>query len=163
MKLIKKNWIKIVFIISIVAILSALIAEYYFKILPCKMCIYQRYQYYFIILIVIFFYLIKKNYFKLHILLFEAAFIYGLFYSIWHVGIEKKILPSLSGCSNKIDITNSLENIKNQILNQPIVSCDEVTWIILGISAATINSILLLSFLIMNTIFIYEFYNEKKK
>ena len=162
MKLIKNNWIIIVFIISIVAISSALIAEYLFKILPCKMCLYQRYQYYFIIFIIILLYLLKKTYFIWHIFLFEAAFIYGSFYALWHVGIEKKILPSLTSCSNTINNTDSLENLKTQILNQSVISCDEINWVMFGMSAATINSILLLFLLIINTIFIIKYYNKKK-
>ena len=50
MNKIKKNWAIIVLLISSTAILSALIAEYLFDILPCQMCLYQRYPYYFIIL-----------------------------------------------------------------------------------------------------------------
>ena len=51
MKKIKNNWTVIVFIISFLAISSAITAEFFFEILPCKMCLYQRYPYYFIIFV----------------------------------------------------------------------------------------------------------------
>ena len=55
MNYIIRYWAIVVFILSAIAISSALIAEYVFNLLPCKMCLYQRYPYYFIISIFILF------------------------------------------------------------------------------------------------------------
>ena len=84
----------------------------------------------------------------------QLAILYGLFYSVWHVGIEKKIFKGPESCSGIISVTNSIKDLKEQIANQPIVSCSEVSWAMFGISAAIINSILLLLILIFNSIFI---------
>ena len=59
MKFILKNWVALLFILSLVAIISALIAEYFFDLAPCKMCLKQRYPYYTIILLTLFFYFFK--------------------------------------------------------------------------------------------------------
>ena len=163
MSLILKHWLSILFILSILAIGSALLAEHFFNLAPCKMCLKQRHAYYAIIpLIGIFYFFNQKNNFWLHILN-EIAILYGLFYAVWHVGIEKKILPGPTSCSGILSKTNSLQNLKEQISNQAIVNCSEVSWSILGLSAASINSLLLMFILIFNTIFIVNnFYDAKK-
>ena len=57
----------------------------------------------------------------------EIAVLYGLFYSIWHVGIEKKLIPGPSNCSSFIKEKNSIEELKEQILNQTIVNCNDIS------------------------------------
>ena len=152
MRKMKKNWPIIVLIISSIAILSALTAEYIFNILPCQMCLYQRYPYYFIIIFSIIYFISKKIPLILYCWVSAISFIVALFYGIWHVGIEKNILPGLSGCSNIIEKSQSVSNLKEQILKQNIISCDEVIWSFVGLSAATLNSMLLIVLLLINFI-----------
>ena len=163
MSTLKKYWAAIVLIISSIAILSALIAEYVFDILPCKMCLYQRYPYYFIIFISLIYIVSKKIPLELYYWMNTLSFAIGLFFSAWHVGIEQKILPGLSGCSSTINLAQSLTELKEQILNQNIITCDEITWTILGLSAATINSILLIFLLLINTILLGQHLFSKEK
>ena len=62
MNYIIKYWGLIDFsLFCVTAISIALIAEYIFNILPCKMCLYQRYPYYFIISILDYFLSFEKN------------------------------------------------------------------------------------------------------
>tara|TARA_Y100000590_G_scaffold391145_1_gene467538 strand:+ start:612 stop:1109 length:498 start_codon:yes stop_codon:yes gene_type:complete len=165
MNYIIKNWKFIIFILSIIAILSALITEYVFNILPCKMCLNQRYPYYFIIILFILFYFLKNISNIWFFILTEIAILYGLFYSIWHVGIEQKLLIGPSDCSANIELADSTDKLKEQIINQAIVNCSEISWTILGLSAATINSFLLIFLLFFNTIIIIKNINtdDKKK
>ena len=162
MNIIIAKWNIIIFLISIFAVMTAFIAEYVFNLLPCEMCLKQRYPYYFIIIIFIFFYFIKKNYFFWFNILGELALFYGLFYATWHVGIEQKIFEISSACSFNLDNNISAENLKQQILNQDIVSCGEISWTIFGFSAATLNMLLIVFLLFFNTIIIYKHFNEKE-
>jgi len=163
MTIIINNWKKIIFILSFFAIFFALTAEYIYNLSPCKMCLYQRYPYYFILLVFVVFYFFKKLSSLWLFIMVELAILYGLFYSVWHVGIEKKIFSGPEGCSAFLNKSNSIENLKDQILKQDVIDCSEVTWIIFGFSAATINSILLLLFLYFNSIFIIKKFYEKEK
>jgi len=157
-----RHWIGILFSISLVAIASALIAEHLFDLAPCKMCLNQRYPYYLIIIMAILFYLFRKTQNIWLYILSHVAILYGLFYSVWHVGIEQKILSGPSSCSGILNQTNSIENLKQQIENQAIVNCSEITWTIMGLSAATINSLIFLFIFTFNTIFIIKkFYGSK--
>lgn len=164
MNYILKKWLNIIFLLSVLAISSALIAEFIFDLIPCKICLKQRHTYYAIIILIIIFYLFKQNKNLFLFILNEIAIFYGLFYSIWHVGIEKKIISGPLSCSGTLSKTNSIENLKNQINNQAIINCTDVIWSIFGISAATINSILLILILILNSLYIYKnFYGSEKK
>ena len=156
MNTIKKYWVVIVLIISVIAISIALIAEYFFEILPCEMCLYQRYPYYFIIIFSLVYFFTKKTPLAWYYWIINFSFIIGLFISLWHVGIEQKILPGLSGCSNIIEKTSSLKNLKEQIINQSIINCNEITWSFIGISMATYNSLLLILLLLLNIKFTLE-------
>ena len=161
--MIKKYWFHIIGLISMFAIGSALIAEYFFNIEPCKMCLKQREPYY-ILIIGFFIFLILKFQKKIWIYIgIQTISVYGLFYSIWHVGIEKKILPGPSGCSEGLDITSDATKLKEQILSKAVINCEDVIWSIFGISAATINSILLFLIFIINAIYLKNEYGSKKK
>ena len=163
MNYIIRYWGVILFFLCIAAISSALIAEYFFHILPCQMCLNQRYPYYFIISIFIVFYFITKKTNIWPYFLSEIAILYGLFYAVWHVGIEQNLLTGPSSCSGKLEEASSVVNLKEQILNQAVIHCNEVSWSVLGLSAATLNSLLLFLLLLFNTIFIFKIYNDKEK
>ena len=157
------NWLYYILILSIIAIGSALIAEYFYNLAPCKMCLKQRYTYYAIILLfIICFFLRQTKNIWLYILI-EVSILYGLFYSIWHAGVEQNILPGPKSCSGILSKTNSIQNLKEQISNQAIISCSEISWSILGFSAATINSLVLLFILSFNSIYILKNYYGSKK
>ena len=93
----------------------------------------------------------------------NVIIIMGLFFSAWHVGIEQKILPGLPGCTTTIPTSQSLNDLKDQIINQNIITCDEITWSFMGLSAATLNSLLLIFLLLINTIFLIQHYYDRKK
>ena len=158
-----RNWTKLLFVISFVSISSALVAEYFFNLQPCELCLKQRHPYYLMILISVFIFFIP---FKLKLfgyLLIQISSIYGLFYAIWHVGVENNLLSGPSGCSAGLEITENTINLKEQILSKQVISCDEVIWSFFGISAASINTIVLLFIFIVNALYIYKYYGNKKE
>ena len=160
--ILKHYWFWAVSILSIIAILSALIAELIFNLEPCSMCLKQRHPYYFIILTFIIFALFKwqqKIWFYLGV---QLASIYGLFYSFWHVAIENKLLPGPSECSAELKPSNNVLELKEQIMSKPIINCEEVIWSFFGISAATINAFITLAIFIINVIYLYKLYGSKK-
>ena len=157
-----RYWFWIIGILSMVAISSALIAEYIFYLEPCSMCLKQRHPYYFILIIFVLFIVIHtfpRIWFYLGV---QLASIYGLFYSIWHVGIEQKILQGPASCSGGLKTSTSAENLKEQIMSKAIINCEDVIWSFFGFSAATVNTFLLFYIFIFNVIYIQQFYAEKK-
>ena len=96
--MLKKYWFYVIFLLSIIAISSAWIAEYYLNLEPCSMCLKQREPYYAIILIFLLFIIFRIQKIIWFFLSVQIITIYGLFYSLWHVGIEQKIILAPSGC-----------------------------------------------------------------
>jgi len=159
--MIMRNWNLILLLISIVTITSALVAEYFYGLQPCDLCLKQRHPYYFfIILSVLIFYI--PNFYKFFIyLLVQLGAVYGIFYSLWHVGVENQLLKGPSGCSSGLSITSDTAELKQQIFSKQVISCDEVIWSFFGISAASLNSIVLLFIFIINALYIYLNYAKK--
>ena len=157
-----RNWTKLLFVISFVSILSALVAEYFFNLHPCELCLKQRHPYYLILICLVFIFLLKNlNKIWLFVVI-QFASVYGLFYSIWHVGVENKILKGPAGCSAMLTSSESASDLKAQILSKQVISCDEVIWSFFGISAASINTLVLLVIFIFNAIYLYKNYGFKK-
>ena len=96
-------------------------------------------------------------------LLIQLSSLYGLFYAVWHVGVENNFLKGPSGCSAGLDVSSNTIDLKEQILSKQVVSCDEVVWSFFGLSAASINTIILLVIFILNSIYINKYYASKKE
>ena len=158
-----RNWTLLLFIISLISISSALIAEYFFNLQPCELCLKQRHPYYLILVCLVFIFIIKNLNKIVFYLLIQLGAVYGLFYSIWHVGVENKILKGPSGCSVMLKNSESASDLKAQILSKQVISCDEVIWSFFGISAASINTLVLLVIFIFNAIYLYRGNGFKKK
>ena len=161
--MILKYWNYILFLISLVSILSALIAEYLFNLQPCELCLKQRHPYYFIIGLIIINFFIPISYKIYLFLLIQLSSLYGLFYAVWHVGVENKFLNGPSGCTAGLDMSSNTIDLKEQILSKQVISCDEVVWSLFGLSAASINAIILLVIFILNANYIYSNYGPKKE
>ena len=161
--MLQKYWFYLVAFFSVIALTSALIAEYYFDLQPCVMCLKQREPYYIIITGFILVMILKwqdKIWFYVGV---QILSIYGLFFSLWHVGIENKILAGPSSCSGGLNISTNTLSLKEQIISKAVINCEEVAWSIFGFSAATMNSILLFLIFIINAIYIAYIYGSKKE
>ena len=161
--MLQKYWIYLVTLLSVIALASALIAEFYFNLAPCEMCLKQREPYYIIILGFIFITILrwqKRIWFFIGV---QFISVYGLFYSIWHVGIENQLLSGPAGCSSELNMTNNASNLKEQILSKPVINCEDIAWSIFGLSAATINSLLLFLIFILNAIYLWNNYGTEKE
>ena len=161
--MILKHWNYVLLLVSSVSILSALIAEYFFNLQPCELCLKQRHPYYFMIGFIIINFLIPISKKIFVFLLIQLSSLYGLFYAIWHVGVENKFLKGPSGCSTGLNISSNTIDLKEQILSKQVISCDDVVWSFFGLSAASINTIILLVIFILNANYIYNNYAPKKE
>ena len=158
-----RNWTKLLFVISFISISSALVAEYFYNLQPCELCLKQRHPYYLILICLVFILLLKNLNKNWPYIIIQFASVYGLFYSIWHVGVENKILKGPAGCSAMLTNSENTTDLKEQILSKQVISCDEVIWSFFGISAASINTLVLLVIFIFNAIYIFKNYGFKKQ
>ena len=149
--------IKLIFIISIVALTSAFFIEYALGYQPCNLCILERIPYLMAILIIVLNYkfIHMEKYF---ILLLFFVFLAATILSIYHLGIEQGFIKESLVC----DLKNgsnllSKEDILEQ-LQQKRVSCQDVTFKIFGLSLTTYNIIisLIISIIAAKIYFSYD-------
>ena len=152
-----------VFLIAILAIISltiisALIIQYWLGHEPCKLCIYERIPYFLSILLLIKILLFKK-YEKITLFILFLIFIASAVLAFYHFGIEQGFFSESFVCkAGDLSGTLSKEQLLEQ-LNKYNISCKEVSFRVLGLSLATINTILSI---ILSVIFLKLFLNYAK-
>lgn len=152
------NYFLAILIVNILVILSALFIEFFLKIKPCILCIYQRYPYYIIILLSLIYFL-KKDLKILLILLIILTSLASIILSTYHVGIETGLIEETTSCKTSLNNNLSKDAILKQLESNLASSCKEVNFKLFGFSLASINIILSL---ILTTIY-YKIYLWMKK
>jgi len=133
--------IKLIFLISVVALASAFFIEYVLGYQPCNLCILERIPYFLAITIILLNYKfvhLERHFLLLLFLIFLAATIL----SLYHLGIEQGFIEESLVC----DLKNSSNLLsKEDILKQlhdKNVSCKDVTFKIFGLSLTSYNIII---------------------
>ncbi len=149
--------LKIIFLFSSIALISAFFIEYVLGHQPCNLCLIERIPYGLSIMIIMVIFLIKKNQ-KFLILLLIITFIFSFAISIYHYGIEQGFFEESSFCGVK-NLTGSItkEDLLKQ-LSEKTISCRDVTFRIFGLSLTSINIVISLLFIItlMKIFYKYE-------
>ena len=144
-----KTNLKIIFLFSLIAIISAYFIEYVLGHQPCNLCLIERIPYGISIILISLALFLKKSE-KFFILLLILTFIFSFAISFYHLGIEQGIFQESAVCGVK-DFSENItkEELLNQ-LNEKTVSCKDVTFRVFGLSLTTIN--MLISLLIIITL-----------
>jgi len=88
LSLIHKNLFKTIFLISLIALISAYFIEHVLGHQPCNLCLLERIPYFFSIIIIIL--NLKFNHFeKFFIFLLIIVFLGATLLSLYHFGIEQ--------------------------------------------------------------------------
>ena len=156
----QSNNIFLIVILAIISlmIISALIIQYWLGHEPCKLCLYQRIPYFLSMLLIIKILFIKK-YEKITLLILFLVFMSSATLAFYHFGIEQGFFNESLACSAEdLSKTLSKEELLQQ-LKQNSITCKDVSFRILGLSLAAINTIFSL---ILGVIFIRLFRNYGK-
>ena len=141
----KNLLIKLIFLISVIALVSAFFIEYVLGHQPCNLCILERIPYLLAIIIILLNFKFS-HYEKFFILLLSIVFLVGAIISIYHLGIEQGFVQESLVCDLKSGSNLlSKEEILKQ-LQEKNVSCKDVTFKIFGLSLTSYN--ILISLLI---------------
>ena len=134
-----KLQINLILIFSILSILFAFYVEYILGHKPCNLCLFQRLPYILIIFLIILL-LIFRNFERLIFLFLSIIFLSGALLALYHFGIEQGIFSESFVCKgDDTDVNLNKEEILKQLKIRQI-SCKDVTFTILGVSLATINT-----------------------
>ena len=153
----KKIIFSILVFISLVLV-SAFIIEHQLGHKPCKLCLYERIPYFLSILLIIKMLFIKK-YERVTLLILFLVFMSSTALAIYHFGIEQGFFSETLACTTgDLPKTLSKEELLQQ-LKQNSISCKDVSFRILGLSLAAINTIFSL---VLSVIFMRMFMNYGK-
>ena len=140
------------------AIISALIIQYWLDHEPCKLCLYERIPYFLSMLLIVKILFFKK-YKKITLLILSLVFISSATLAFYHFGIEQGFFSESLACTTTdLSKTLSKEELLEQ-LKQNSISCKDVSFRILGLSLAAINTIFSL---VLSVIFVKLFFNYGK-
>ena len=126
---------------SIITLSIAYFIQYVLGHKPCNLCIIERIPYIAAIILISLIFILNR-YQKIISSLILIFFIFGAVVSFYHFGIEQGFFSESLVC----DLGNSQplnkEDLLNQLKKTEIVSCKDVTFRFLGLSLATINTVI---------------------
>ena len=93
-------YLKIIFLFSFIALISAFFIEYILGHQPCNLCLIERIPYILSIMIIMAIFLIRKNQ-KFLVMLLILTFIFSFAISFYHFGIEQGFFQESSVCGVK--------------------------------------------------------------
>ena len=141
----KNLFIKFIFLVSIIALVSAFFIEYILGHQPCNLCILERIPYFLAIIVILLNYKFIE-FEKFFILFLTIIFLFGTVLSLYHLGIEQGLIQESLVCDLKSGSNLlSKEEILKQ-LQEKSVSCKDVTFKMFGLSLTSYN--ILISILI---------------
>ena len=156
-----ETFIKIIFLVSFVSLISAYFIEYVLGHRPCNLCLIERIPYGLAVVLIILNHILIKNK-RFIILLLILVFSFSIIISFYHFGIEQGIFEESAVCGLK-DVSNIVS--KEELLKQlqvKNVSCKDVTFRIFGFSLTSLNIIISL-ILVIFLLKIFKNYEKFKK
>ena len=157
-KQINKKILFSILVLIFLVLVSAFIIEHQLGHKPCKLCTYERIPYFLSMLLIIKMFFIKK-YERVTLLILFFVFISSATLAFYHFGIEQGFFSESLACvTGDLSKALSKEELLEQ-LKQNSISCKDVSFRILGLSLAAINTIFSL---VLSVIFIRLFMNYEK-
>ena len=130
-----------ILVFSILSLSIAYFIQYVLGHKPCNLCIIERIPYIAAIILISLIFIISK-YEKIISSIIIVFFIFGAVVSFYHFGIEQGFFSESLICELSNNNPLNKEELLSQLKKAEIVSCKDVTFRILGLSLATINTII---------------------
>ena len=127
---------------SIFSLVIAYYVQYILGHKPCNLCLIERIPYISAVILISLVFVIKK-FEKVIAGIVMLFFIFGAVISFYHVGIEQGFFSESLVCDlGSANENLSKEDLLKQLESKTVVSCKDVTFRLLGLSLATINTII---------------------
>lgn len=146
--LLKKYYPNFLLLFAIIVIIVAMLFQYMFGILPCRMCYYQRIPYYIIIILGLINILVKRDgYRELYMYSCLILFVLNSVLSFYHMGIEYGYFNNIFNCVSEKNNYHSIAELKSSLVGTINVPCEVVGFkFILSLSGWNFFISLLLGF-----------------
>jgi disulfide bond formation protein DsbB len=127
----------LVLIVSAVVLGTALASQYVGGLVPCELCLLQRWPWTaaIVISIVVLFAGERSPLFWVT-LIFAVLFAVGSGLAFYHVGVEQHWYPGPSACTASGNHAATVEELRQQLLRQQPVQCDQPAFTLFGVSMA---------------------------
>jgi len=161
------------FLFSFCALVLVYISQYFFDLLPCILCIYQRIPLAIILITIIISLILATKKIskkinqqiikKLSLAIITLSLLSNVILSFYHSGVERKIFKMTTKCqSDKSLNPQDLEQLRAMIANAKLAKCDDISFSFLKLSMANWNLIFTLGLLTLVICFILKNYCKKK-
>ncbi|MFV9838866.1 MAG: disulfide bond formation protein B [Aaplasma endosymbiont of Hyalomma asiaticum] len=132
---------------SLLALGAAYVAEMFFGLVPCKLCLYERVPYFVVILPAVL--MIARGYGKMFYVA-VACYVVGVTISGYHAGLEYGWFTDILQCAGDLASSGaSFTDLKAALLSKvTVVSCSVPSFVFMGISLSGWNAIYLVVCLI---------------
>ena len=126
---------------SVLSLSIAYFIQYVLGHKPCNLCIIERIPYIAAIILISLIFILNR-YQKIMSSLILIFFVFGVIVSFYHFGIEQGFFSESLICELGDSKPSNKEELLNQLKKVEIISCKDVTFRFLGLSLATINTII---------------------
>ena len=124
---------------SLVALAVAFASQYWGGLLPCQLCLWQRWAYGGVIALALLTFVLPKRLRSMGASLTALAVLAGAGIALFHVGVEQHWWKGLASCTATVNANQSLSDLENQLMATPIIPCDRPAWTMFGVSMAGYN------------------------
>ena len=131
----RARWIALLLPLALMA--GALGSQYLGRLVPCELCMYQRYPHYAAIVAAALAILLRRTPLTLPLTMLAGLLILvsgGI--GAFHAGVEYKWWPGPQHCTGTVQAG---ADFLKRLLAAPVVRCDEPQWTLFGISLAGFN------------------------
>lgn len=126
---------------------GALFSQFVGHLYPCEMCWWQRYPHAAAIVLAALAFIWPADSSRARTLTALAALAIAISGAIgfYHAGVEAHVFKGFTACTSMIHGGTSNADLLKQIMNTPLIMCDQVQWRFLGLSLAAWNAIISLT------------------
>lgn len=154
---VSKNPLIAALILASLTIVLALASQYGGGLIPCDLCLKQRWPYYIGIPILLATAFLTGRLRQVGLAIGSTIFLFSVVLASYHVGVEQKFWPGPATCGGGLAMPETIEDL-HSILSRGAVSCDTPAFTLFGISMAGYNA--LISFIILGLLY-QAFRNDK--
>ena len=131
-------------LIAVATLGGALIFQYVFGILPCELCLEQRYAYYFVILFGAALAIaasrgLAANWVAAGLVLLALVTTANAGLGAYHAGVDWGFWQGPTACTGTLPELGNAGSLLQQLDKVKVIRCDEVQWRFLGLSLAGYN------------------------
>ena len=119
---------------------GAILFQYVGGLAPCSLCIWQRWPHLAVMILAIIG--LRGIMPRLMLGLILIAGLISAALGSYHAGIEWGFWAGPSGCTSNLALDGDITAMTQQLLDTPLVRCDDVAWSLFGLSMAGWNALI---------------------